>query len=734
MHKEKEIVSKMIDNTKVEGRNVISICVESDSDFKYLERVLRTSCKIKKVKDGIINGEIVDVHIIDEHFFERNKEHLIELKKLCSPKILPVILITNNRESQEKNPDVWKVVDDIVSASADAEYLLSRVELFLDYRLKTEKMIGFENLERKKKLMDSIFDKVHSCIYVKDMNGNYKIANRAFLDLFGVTIEEILEKGEKELLGSEIRNAMAENDLKALKSKSAIESEEKFKVDDALRTYRSVKYSLHDLPGYEDCIFGVSTDISEHKGLLYQLAERYKEKKCLIDVFKAIETHSEPQKIIEEVVRIIPEGFKYPDHTFAKVKFGELEYSSEGYLEGNHLLESKVRFIQGSPLQIKIVLDKEILQNNEKAFLDEEFDLINNISHDLEAHFGRVTNLQKLKESEQRWENLVKNDPDLILIVQDGFIKFVNNAGARMYGASPEKLIGKRLFDLILVDDKEAAYKRMQTVLGGEAVKPYIHKVLHPKTGEVRYLSIQSVPALHLGKRAIQMVGTDLTDRVEFENKLKKSIQEKEVLLQEVHHRVKNNLAVVSGLLQLQLFGSENTELKNILVNSVSRISSIALVHEHLYGNDSLTQIDFKDYIQELSQEIIKTLNNNKNIQIFIDSENIMLNINQAVPCALILNEMITNSFKHAFVGMDKGEIRISLKKQLDRIYVAIQDNGIGVCNDLLEKSGSLGITIINTLKEQLEANLKIENRNGTSIAFDFNCSNMNGSSANILD
>lgn len=200
---------------------------------------------------------------------------------------------------------------------------------------------------------------------------------------------------------------------------------------------------------------------------------------------------------------------------------------------------------------------------------------------------------------------------------------------------------------------------------------------------------------------------------------LQKSLQDRELLLSEIHHRVKNNLAVVSALLELQTSYMEDTKIKNVIVESKNRIKSIALLHEKLYENKLLGEIDIKEYIKELVGYIKQTFNyKNKNIELNLTIDSIKLNIDDSMPLSLIINELITNSYKHAFNDRDNGKINISIFKKDNRIELLYSDNGRGFQAENKESLKGFGLTLIEALSYQLDATYSITNE---SEGFNFN-------------
>ncbi len=191
---------------------------------------------------------------------------------------------------------------------------------------------------------------------------------------------------------------------------------------------------------------------------------------------------------------------------------------------------------------------------------------------------------------------------------------------------------------------------------------------------------------------------------IRHQHELEESLEEKETLLSEIHHRVKNNLAVISGMLHIQSFNESDKDIQEKLLNSTLRVKSMANIHEQLYQSKNFSKMEFDEGVKKLVDTILSTINHSKKVDVHYDLDKIHLNINQAVPCSLIVNEVVTNCLKHAFNDQDTGEIEISLKKSGDKVNFIISDNGVGF-SDPVDKanSGSIGLELIQTLTKQLE-------------------------------
>lgn len=203
-----------------------------------------------------------------------------------------------------------------------------------------------------------------------------------------------------------------------------------------------------------------------------------------------------------------------------------------------------------------------------------------------------------------------------------------------------------------------------------------------------------------------------------------RQIKEKETLLREVHHRVKNNLQTVSSLLSLQSRNVEDVRMKNLLKSSQNRVISMAMVHEMLYMREDLSRIEYKTYVQELSEYLVRSVKGAENkVKLNIDIPDIKLGIDTAIPLGLLINEALTNALKYGIQEDNEGEINIALKKEADEDYILnIGDNGIGFSNQVDHKTTrSLGLKLIHNLARQLKGSItRDESKKGTNYIVKF--------------
>ncbi len=214
----------------------------------------------------------------------------------------------------------------------------------------------------------------------------------------------------------------------------------------------------------------------------------------------------------------------------------------------------------------------------------------------------------------------------------------------------------------------------------------------------------------------------DITERKEFDKKIRDSLKEKEVLLQEVHHRVKNNLQVISSILNLQSSYVDDKKTLEVLKESQQRIKSMSFLHETIYRTADFSKLEFTDYIRAITNNLMQSYRTSSTHVEFVDKmDTVYLSLDQSIPCGLIVNELVSNALKHAFSGKKEGKITILLKDRKDIVTLQIKDNGVGLpANFGYEKSNSLGIQLVYALMEQLDAEMQIQNQKGTSFLIEF--------------
>ncbi len=228
------------------------------------------------------------------------------------------------------------------------------------------------------------------------------------------------------------------------------------------------------------------------------------------------------------------------------------------------------------------------------------------------------------------------------------------------------------------------------------------------------YLTVQK------GLTEMELYNQRLAEHTAAEKQIKEALAEKEVLLSELHHRVKNNLAIISGLFNLKINAKLHEDARSVLIESRDRVVSMALIHNRLYTNNNFTDVNFEHYTNELVHEINRSYPSiSGSVKVTTQISDVVLDINTAVPCGLILNELLTNCYKHAFVNRNKGWIDISFTQKERKYCLTVKDDGVGLAPGYNEKE-SLGFIVIDALSDQIGGAYTFVENNGTQFKLTF--------------
>ncbi len=291
----------------------------------------------------------------------------------------------------------------------------------------------------------------------------------------------------------------------------------------------------------------------------------------------------------------------------------------------------------------------------------------------------------------------------------------VNPAFERLTGLSANEIIGKTVREVMPGTEQYWIDNYGKVALTGVPTQFENYSSELNKHFEV--IAFQTAPA------EFACAFQDITERKQAEEKILESLQEKEILLSEIHHRVKNNLQVIISLLGMQIDYIKDEKVISAVMESMNRIKSMAFIHQRLYRSTDLAHVDLKGYIRVLADNLIQTYQvSNTGISINLEIDDIFLKIDTAIPCGLILNELISNSLKHAFTNREDGRISISLSKNEDEsLTLIIEDNGIGISKDInLDRQKSLGLRLVRLLVNQLRGTVKIDRSEGTKFVINF--------------
>src|SRR5659263_119184 len=326
--------------------------------------------------------------------------------------------------------------------------------------------------------------------------------------------------------------------------------------------------------------------------------------------------------------------------------------------------------------------------------------------------------------NEERYRRLVDFSPFGIIIQSDDKIDFLNPAAMKILGGTkPEELVGKKISQFIHPDYFEIFDEQNCKERNGE-IEELIDAKFTRFDGTYVDIEIMSIPFNYESKSAIYRVFQDITKRRQADERIKASLKEKEILLREIHHRVKNNMQIISSLLKLQSKYIENDKYLDLFKESRNMIESMAIIHERLYHSEDLSKINIKEYTRDLVNNLFHAYNINKSlIKSKINVDTVTLGMDFAILCGLIINELVTNSIKYAFPDNRKGEIEIAFRQTDENNFeLVVSDNGVGIPEDLdIRKTQSLGLRLITMLvDDQLEGEINLVRGKGTEFQIKF--------------
>ncbi|HWA05343.1 MAG TPA: PAS domain S-box protein [Ignavibacteria bacterium] len=338
----------------------------------------------------------------------------------------------------------------------------------------------------------------------------------------------------------------------------------------------------------------------------------------------------------------------------------------------------------------------------------------------------RIKAEEQLRAQREYLRTVIDTDPNFVFAKDwDGKFTLVNKAVADNYGTTVDNLIGRSDADFnpniqevehFLNDDREVITTGNPKFIPEE-------QVTDSRTGRAKWFQTIKVPLRSSeGSMHVLGVAADITARKLAEEITWKSLKEKELLLKEIHHRVKNNLQIIVSLLKLQskyVFDPRDLEIFN---KSRSRVETMSLIHEKLYKSADISQIDMGNYLRDLVGHLLKAYNlSTARIEFDIDAENILMSIDTAIPCGLIVNELINNILKHAFPDGYNGKIQLNLHRSDENVILEVVDNGVGIPESFnMDKNDSLGMQLIDTLVKQLDGVIEVTRTNGTRFSIEF--------------
>ncbi|AEG02774.1 PAS domain S-box protein [Methylomonas methanica] len=463
------------------------------------------------------------------------------------------------------------------------------------------------------------------------------------------------------------------------------------------------------------CVFVIHENISEHK----QLEDRFRqavesapnaivmvnESGTILMVNAQTESsfgYSRKEMIGQAVEMLVPERFRSAHKGFRQAYLSNPESRPMG--AGRDLYGQRK---DGSEFPVEIGLG--LIENHSETLV-----------------LSSIVDITERKRLEHRFRQAVESAPNAIVMVNEsGRILMVNAQTELSFGYSRQELVGQAVEILVPERFRGAHVAFRQAYLAAPVSRPMgAGRELYGLRKDGSEFPVEIGLGLIDDENGTIVLSSivDITERKHASDKLKQALNEKEVLLKEVYHRVKNNLQVVSSLINLQAGSVTDETTQNLLRQSADRIKAMAILHEKLYQSKDLARIDFNEYIRSLVNHLLYGYGTQTHkIEISMRVDDVFLDVDTAIPCGLIINELLSNALKYAFPEDRPGTIRITFTREQDDLVLSIGDDGIGLPSNLdFKQTTSLGLQLVDTLSHQLMGQMSLDRTNGSTFTLRF--------------
>ncbi len=629
-----------------------------------------------------------------------------------------------------------------------------------------------ENVNSSQDLPEEKFQtllKISNCmIYTVDLNTNFLDGNDSFNVLLGYNKEETLDSSSiYKLIHPNDKIFLTEGIKKVLEGKLVKNIEYRLKKKNG--TYIQLSSNQAPIFNNQNKIIGilcVSQDLTKSREI-QQSIEDHIHRQALIAKF-GLETITEKnidvifKKATSLLAKILDVEYTkvleiLPDKKFLKLRAGVGWHKGlvgNATVENNKNSQAGYTLLKTTPVIAenlktetrffapKLLADHDVISGmsviilgknipfgilgihtkKHRIFSKDDINFLQSIANVLTGVIVRDSNEKELRESEEKYRMLTEQSLLGTLIVDNGRIIFANKGISNILGFSINELLTwnlKTITQHIHPEDLEISREKYNAILN-EEISSFQSEIRMKKKNEVYLYIRQYAKRIQFqGNSALYINIIDITEQKKNKILLESSLAEKEILLKEIHHRVKNNLQIISSLIVLQEQYVEDERILYIFKDFQSRIKVMAQIHEALYNSENLNKICLSSYIKNLVNNLFKAYSaNSKQIKLQLNIENIDFSLDDANACGLIINELVSNSLKHAFSKNDDGKISVTLKTTINnRRLLEVYDNGIGFPEDIdYKNSDTLGLKLISTITKQMGGKISIEKNNGTHV------------------
>jgi PAS domain S-box-containing protein len=637
--------------------------------------------------------------------------------------------------------------DMISETKSWSEEVISLFKIMAEMFVNTISRKRFEQiLSNNERKYRHLVETCQDLIWSVDQDGRFTYVNQATENIYGCPPEEIIGKTWQDLAYSQI-NLMSNLET-AYIIECLVECPKGCEIVQQKRDGTPVYLSfnsliLRDANGNFQGATGTATDITERKQSEEALRQAKHQLQAVLDAVPWLVSwisrdlrYVGVNRQLASSFKLVPEDFIGKEIGFLNTGPGFVQFVQDFFNSSEEQISQEVETKVDGQVKNYLIVFKKYDQGQAVVCVGID------ISDRKQAEIIQSQLIASLQESERKYRTLYEATGDAVILLDHaGVFLDCNRASLEMFGChSKVEFCSQQFTDfspalqpnhqhslLLFQNAIEQALTTGNTRF--EWIYQRLDNTLFPAEVLLTAMEIGDFSSPHplqnKENKLLQAVVRDITERKRNEEKIKASLEEKEVLLKEIHHRVKNNLQVISSLLRLQSRYITDPQILEMLQESQNRVQSMALVHEQLYQSADLSRIDFADYIHSLTSHLYQAYEGNaKRAKLLINVTPVLLNIDTAVPCGLIINELVSNSLKYAFPGNNMGNIQIDFQNSLDNpqeLCLTVQDNGIGFPKAIdFRNSGTLGLRLVCSLVRQLVGNIELENDLGTMFIIKF--------------
>jgi PAS domain S-box-containing protein len=736
-HKNKQATYKIRELTQKisELEKFKETCEQEKKSFKYSQANLHAL--IENAKNSIWSVDrAYRILTINSHFqrefsaaFGINLEEGMKITDYVPPSMSKIWIARYERAFNGENFTVeeeFEVGDRIISTEISFNPIrhdkqITGVSVFA--RDVSERKQAEEALRESEERFKIIFQSAPDAYYLNDLKGNFIDGNKMAQKLTGYKREELIGKSFLKLRllpPSQIPRAAK---LLVKNAKGLSTGPDEFRILRKDGNKVMVGISTHPVKIKDQTlVLGIARDITERKRAEKAIKESEEKFRLLAEKSPNMIFINRKGRVVyanqkcEEVMGYRREEFYSPDFDFFSIIAPDsipiVKSFFKKHAKGEDIAPYEYSLITKSGKKIDaIVTTKLISFGGESAILG----IITDITERKQAE-------EALKKSEEKYRHLVENTNEVLYATdENGLITYISPVAKTLSGYNPSEVIGRNFAEFIYKEDVDFIVQEFKKHLTG--IREPSECRIVTKSGDLKWIR-SSGRAIFLNDRflGVQGVMSDITEQKRVEEEIKASLKEKEAMMREIHHRVKNNLQIVSSLLRLQARSIKSKALKDTFDIAQNRIKSMALIHEVLYLSENLDKINFSDYIKRITNHLFSMFSRKaKKIQLELDVGEFYLDIDKAIPCGLIINELVSNAFKHAFPDGKSGKIQVDLAHKLDRYTIMVKDTGVGFPSDFdMERTQTLGLQLVGDLVKQIEGSYEMQNDGGAAFKIVF--------------